>query len=469
MQGRISMPRAKRTGCMTDWEQRIVAAFVKHYFAASPKTGEEKRAVLRLRHATFFRGFDAAPPDEKESYLEAAEALERKGLVKINWEKRGEGERIKTISCADFEKLFDQAGGAYPQAEAEKIRALFKDCAQKFHAGMTHNEQKTHIFLDCMRRVHTPPLWGVKKGMYPETNTLPKQPDPVRSAAGLVDYLAGNFSPREISQGIDQKAADDFMLLLEMFLNPAKLKTITTRALSILLYKDSKRLENILALFNSLLSRAQKEIPVPSLTFLERSFPDAFIAGNIIFEYKQRDKPPLVNALGLILGLPLESVNAIGAIKTIAAKENPSVLIIENKETFYALGGGQKFNSAQPYDCFLLSSGYRSQAAAALIRLLAASDFCLYHAGDLDPDGILILQNIRDTAERAVTPVMMNAAVFDRYISWARPLGKGALRQLKKIRADTRAIPGIAELIQRIEETARGVEQEIIDYRIKEA
>jgi len=37
--------------------------------------------------------------------------------------------------------------------------------------------------VDCMRRVHT-------GGMYPETNTLPKQPYPVRSAAGLVDMYA---------------------------------------------------------------------------------------------------------------------------------------------------------------------------------------------------------------------------------------------------------------------------------------
>ena len=46
-------------------------------------------------------------------------------------------------------------------------------------------------FIDCMRRVHTPPLWGVIKGMNPETNTLPKQPYPVRSATGLVDFLPG--------------------------------------------------------------------------------------------------------------------------------------------------------------------------------------------------------------------------------------------------------------------------------------
>ncbi|MDR0315536.1 MAG: UvrD-helicase domain-containing protein, partial [Treponema sp.] len=41
--------------------------------------------------------------------------------------------------------------------------------------------------FDCMRRVHTPSLRDETEGMYPETNTLPKQPYPVRSAAGLVD------------------------------------------------------------------------------------------------------------------------------------------------------------------------------------------------------------------------------------------------------------------------------------------
>ena len=412
---------------MNIWEQRIVAAFVEHYFASAPKTGEEKRAVLRLRHAILFPQFDAASPDEKESYLEAAEALEQNGLVKINWEKRGKGERIKTIICTDFEKLFLESGGAYPQAEAEKIRGLFKEYAEKFRVHQSDNAKKIHA---------------------------------------LLEYFAENFSPREIAQGIDRQAADDFIRLLETFLDPAKLEKISGRALSILLYRDSKRLENILALFNTLLSRAQKEnIPVPSLSFLERSYPDTLISGNIILAYKQGNKPPLVSASGLILGLPLESVESIGGIKPIAEKERPSALIIENKETFYALGSPRKLGFELPYDCFLYAGGYRNQAVAALIRLLAASGFCLYHAGDLDPDGILILQNIRDTAEWPVTPVLMNAAVFDRYLPWSRPLGKGALRQLDKIRADTRAIPGIAELIRRIAETGCGVEQEIVDYR----
>jgi predicted AAA+ superfamily ATPase len=44
-----------------------------------------------------------------------------------------------------------------------------------------------HLSYDCMRRVHTPPRRGETKGMYPETNTLPKHPYPVRSATGLGD------------------------------------------------------------------------------------------------------------------------------------------------------------------------------------------------------------------------------------------------------------------------------------------
>jgi hypothetical protein len=39
------------------------------------------------------------------------------------------------------------------------------------------------------------------------------------------------------------------------------------------------------------------------------------------------------------------------------------------------------------------------------------------------------------------------------------------LRQLEKIREETRIIPGIADLLRRIEETSLGVEQEIVDYR----
>ncbi|MDR1655783.1 MAG: DUF2220 domain-containing protein, partial [Treponema sp.] len=254
---------------------------------------------------------------------------------------------------------------------------------------------------------------------------------------------------------------------------------LTTRALSISLYRDSKRLEHLLDLFNPLLSQVQKlESPArtpgetshdrpspPDLSFLRRSFPETMISGKIIFEYGDNSGPPLVNAHGLILGFPLQSILKIENIKTINAKDAPAVLTIENLETFYALGDPDKFG--QGIDAFLYVGGYLNQAAAAMIKILSASGFRFYHAGDLDPDGILILQNVRDIAEKPVTPIAMNAVIFDRYLPWARPLTRNMLDQTKKIREDTKTIPGLEDLIRRIMETGRGVEQEIIDYQEK--
>jgi hypothetical protein len=395
-----------------------------------------------------FPGFDAAPPDEKESYLEAAEALEHRGLLKLHWEKRGLGERLKTLTCEDFEKLFAEADSAYPRTEAKEIRAMI---AEKIQA-----------------------LKGLSRGAEG------------KAAAGVpafLDWYAGHFGVRETGRGMNQKTVGDFIRLLELFFEPEQLEGVSARALSIKLYRDSKRLEALLELFGPALSQADKSgFPAPDLAFLKRSYPETMLSGQLVFEYgtdpqrqgnlqdpqNQQAPPPLSNASGRILGLPLAHAAAIRSIKTLRQKDHPLVLTIENKETFYALTGAQtheKNTSLSQYDCFLYTGGYFSQAAAAVIRVLAASGFSFYHAGDLDPDGILILQSVGDIAQKPVAPVLMNAAVFDRYLPWARPLAGTALRQAEKIRADTRAIPGVAELLRRIAETRLGVEQEIIDYR----
>jgi hypothetical protein len=59
----------------------------------------------------------------------------------------------------------------------------------------------------------------------------------------------------------------------------------------------------------------------------------------------------------------------------------------------------------------------------------------------------------------------MDAATFDAYLECGKKLEPSILKRTALISEKTRAIPGMAELIQRIEETGMGVEQEIIDYR----
>jgi hypothetical protein len=211
------------------------------------------------------------------------------------------------------------------------------------------------------------------------------------------------------------------------------------------------------------LNKAEKQgLNIFDLSFLKRSFPETLIAGKLIFEYKNIDgdtKPPLINIDGHILGFPLASANKIESIKTLEQKDSPKVLTVENKETFYAFA-----SSLSDYDCCLYTGGYPNRAVTAFIKTLSSSGFLFYHAGDLDPDGILILQKVIDLAEKDVIPVCMNTETFDQYLPWARTLSKTMLHQIVKIRNDTKAISGINELIKRIIETEKGVEQEVIDY-----
>ena len=410
---------------MTSWKKKILNAFINHYFASPPETEEDHR-TLRLRSSVFFPDFDTAHTNEKESYLEAAESLERKGIVQLHWEKRDKGERLKTLTCENFEKLFEEAGRPFPQTEAEKIKAML----------------------------------GEKIVTLKRTRASEK-------ITALLEFFSIHFGSREIGQGIDQKTMEEFIRLLEFLSEHEQAEKITTRALSILLYRDSKRLENLLSLCTPLLYRAQKTITVPDLSVLERSYPETMISGKLIFTYRNPD-PPLVNAEGLVLGLPLESAEAIESMQSMLGKKEKTVLTIENKETFYALGSPRKNYASGGllyYDCFLYTGGYPNRAAGALIRALAYSDFSFYHAGDLDPDGVLILQQVQDIAGRPITPVQMDAATFDKYRPWAKPLTKPMLRQIEKIREETKTIPGLADLLQRIEDTGLGVEQEIVDYR----
>ncbi|GHV13189.1 hypothetical protein FACS189491_07740 [Spirochaetia bacterium] len=85
----------------------------------------------------------------------------------------------------------------YDLTNNERTDLDLTDIIESFHDGyisfMGFNGEQLFFYLsDCLRRVHTPPLWGVINGVDPETDTLPKQPYPVRSAAGLVDYSNPN-------------------------------------------------------------------------------------------------------------------------------------------------------------------------------------------------------------------------------------------------------------------------------------
>jgi hypothetical protein len=464
---------------MTVWEQRIVDAFTGRYPASAAASVAVTGAVsgapsedrpprpLRLRLDRIFPGFIDASADNRESFLEAVESLEQRGLIVITWARHRKGEIPSALACPAPERLFELTGTSSPRLTAEKVRDLALGLAAEAAesgAGITGSNADTAggqwaAFFSFLAQAFTPldAAGGIDAAVLGELARLagflegeaPARSAPARSAAvpSVPVPGAGQNPCRIPGQGPGPRPPGD----------PGRFRGITTRALSVALYGDSKRLEYLCNLFNPLVSRARRRgIEVPDFSFLDRSFPETFIAGNIVFDIEGAAEP--FNAGGNVVGLFLETILKLRRIRPLAGKAG--ALTIENKETFFVLA-----ESLPDYACFLYVGGHPNRAVRALVSLLADSGFDLYHAGDLDPDGILILQELGDMAGKALRPLRMDAPTFDRYLDCGRKLEPSALKRTALISETTRSIPGIAELIGRIETTGMGVEQEIIDYR----
>jgi hypothetical protein len=199
------------------------------------------------------------------------------------------------------------------------------------------------------------------------------------------------------------------------------------------------------------------------------------IAGKLKFVFNEREGracPPMENASGAILGFPLASARRLRDIAPLDplpagnGGDPPALLTLENKETFYVLAEKEDFRLGSTYNALLYIGGHPNRAVGAMLPVFAASGFALYHAGDLDPEGILILQELSAMAGKTVTPVAMDGETFDTYKAYGRKLEASMLRRASLISAETRRLPGIADLIRRIESTGLGVEQEIIDLAV---
>jgi hypothetical protein len=387
----------------SEWKKKIVSAFAERALLSG-----HERSFLRIRAEKIFPRFDSAPPDERESFLEAAESLEKEGLLSLSWAKRQKGEKLLAASCRDIAALFRLLGSS-PQGPVADVRQAAQE----------------EVSFGTFR---------------------------AEGSAAFLAWLSGHITAADYKHGADEKAVRDFAALCR-----AGHSRITARAFSVSLFSDSKRIETLARIFSPLAGRAERSgVPFPRLVLPERSFPETAAAGSLRFILENG-----AEIGGGMVGLPLETVKKIKEIEC----ENKTVLTVENKETFYALCGNSAAENLPAYGCFLYTGGYPNRAASLLLSLLSRRGFSFFHAGDLDPDGILILQEIMRAAEKPVAPVKMDAEIFDRYLPWGRKLFPSMVKNLEKIKAETRALPGIAALILRIAETGRGIEQEIIDYR----
>jgi hypothetical protein len=411
---------------MTFFENLIVESFFQRYL----KSTAASYVRVTISVAKLFPEFDSAPPDKREAFLEAAEALAQRGIIKLMWYKHRKHEAIKCIECIDKDALLRLLDKPFPKTLVKNIKGALVSIIS---------------------------------------------PTDVLYCKSLLVHMVENVTLKDVEHGVDRNVFKDFAKLLDHLCTNSKtacdtpeaaspyqiLEGITPRALSVMLFNDSKRIETITRLLSRLLKHAERAGHyVPNLSFLARSFPETLISGKIEIHFNQSETP-LVNGTGNIIGFPLETINdikKISVIKREGKNVKPTVLMIENKETFYALKHSKK------YSCVLYTGGYPNRAVCSLVRTLSDSGFNFFHAGDVDPDGILILQDLYKSAQKSITPVCMDAATFYKYRKHGRKLGKGVLNNIRLVSDTIRSIDGIQEVLSLIESTGIGIEQELIDY-----
>jgi hypothetical protein len=104
----------------------------------------------------------------------------------------GRSRKYTYLLCDSFEEFIEDTAGVIgaPCVWAAQTGTMTRAAARE-------QAKEGCRPLDCMRRVHTPLLWGVKKGMYPETNTLPKQ-HTSRLCREVVDFKRNPHLPPNV-------------------------------------------------------------------------------------------------------------------------------------------------------------------------------------------------------------------------------------------------------------------------------
>ena len=415
---------------MTESASNICRELARRFPTSAAASGG---APLRISVDKVFPTNVRARPDEKESFLEAAEYLQGEGVVSLSWKRFREGEELSGITLTDPQSLYSRLGQPYPLDVAVAARAVARLAASEGSAR--HDPVSANSFFTWLSENIRP------------ADTVTKS-EAGRNSLPLAETLG------------------DLARLLKVLPSCARdgmLCGVTLRALSIRLFSDSKRIEALLRDAAPLLARARRaDVPVPDLGPLERTYPETLVSGPIAFGLD--DGSTMTNPSGLPLGIPLFTAGRIlgvGLVQHAADRGVRRLLTIENLETFYALAADRYMALA---DAFLYTGGHPNRAVQLVLAAFARSGFSLFHAGDLDPDGILILQELSDFAGSMILPLKMDASTFDEHAAHARELDSSSLSRTAIIRDDTRAIPGIEELLQRILSSGKGVEQEIIEY-----
>ena len=388
-------------------ERRILELFAERYRSSAQRRGGR---ALRLRAWPELMSEAFSSADARLSFLDAMERLERSGLVKLRWKKRRVGDELEAVDLIDAAALYARLGLPLPEDEASALAAAAEAAGEE---AENRGDGTAASFF--------------------------------KSIAERSGGLAGKISPREIADLASYAAFDH-----------REAERLPIRALSIRLYSDSKRLESLISAFRSVGTSLRTAGAGVSFAerFPRRSYPEAAVAGRVALVFRDG---AVWSLEGRAVSLGWSAAFDLDAIRPKAEDLTQRALTVENKETFHAF-----VREPFGFGLVICTGGRPNRAVRTLLHLVAIAGFSVFHAGDLDPDGIAILGEVAHLC--GARSLGMDRAVFDEYLPYGRSLDRSLVSRLEAVPSEVLEMPGIADLAASIRLHRKGIEQEIIDY-----
>lgn len=150
----------------------------------------------------------------------------------------------------------------------------------------------------------------------------------------------------------------------------------------------------------------------------------------------------------LLYNIPLEHLKDV--VKVQAKSKN--IFIVENEMVFVRL---YEYFRGKKDVALICTSGQLRLASLVLIDLLLKEDYQIYYSGDIDPEGIGILNRVIQKSGNKVIPWRVDLETYLKYEKNENPISETSLKKLTSIK-DTR----FQELILAIEDIKKACYQE---------
>lgn len=377
------------------YEKKILTVFAESYPGSAHFAGGRN-----LRKGNWNRIFPEIEKsaEKKNIFLSAVESLEKRGVISVQWQQYRRGDRVSALFLEKPDILYSLLNETAPEDLLGNMLKVLDSIEAK--------------------------------------NALSKD---------IIDYVDDQLKNERKLLFQSEKEFQDFLTILTIA--PETASQYTIRALSVRLYNDSKYLERKLPIFDKI-TEAASGIKISRLLDIKRVYPETTIRGCFDIVFSDGSRWSLKNN---IVTLPETTVKEIERIDFTA--KHPKILSIENKETFYTVS-----STIKSFNAFIYCGGHINRADKILYQLLDKVQGEIRHFGDLDPEGLLIFEEIDTLINGKLHPYMMNEDVFSRYQSFGYELTPGALKRLDYLENEK-----LKSLAEKIEECGKGVEQEIIE------